>query len=186
MRGGPGGAESDGARQWHHFLVAPCRRLKVRRSRRQHPRCRRPGAPAPEKTLRSLITPLKCGGTSFRHTKISQGWWVGVFSLCGRSPSGAPVSPVLAAPLFASGCAQSHAKHSPGPSDLVIWHDGEIGDVTRNGPVDGAPRTVPSSSGHRNTVLVAALSRTRHPDMDCCTTGLLTYGLCQSASLMAF
>ena len=34
------------------------------------------------------------------------------FPLCGRSPSaGAPVSPVLAAPLFASGCARFHAKH---------------------------------------------------------------------------
>ena len=32
-------------------------------------RCRHPGAPAPENTLRSLITSLKCGGTSFRHTQ---------------------------------------------------------------------------------------------------------------------
>ena len=39
----------------------------------------------------------------------------------------------------------------------------KVGDVKRNGPVYGAPRTVPSSSGHRNTVLVATLSRTRHP-----------------------
>ena len=29
--------------------------------------------------------------------------------------------------------------------------------------MSGAPRTVPSSSGHRNTVLVAALSRTTRP-----------------------
>ena len=36
MRGGPGGAETDDARQWYHFLVTPCRRPKVRRSRRQH------------------------------------------------------------------------------------------------------------------------------------------------------
>ena len=36
------------------------------------------------------------------------------FSLCGRSPAGAPVSPVLAAPLFASGCAQVQTKQSPG------------------------------------------------------------------------
>ena len=57
------------------------------------------------------------------------------FSLCGRSPSGAPVSPVLAAPLFASGCAQVQAKHSPGTFSLVISQE-------RNGPVwrpsDGA------------------------------------------------
>ena len=141
--------------------MTPCRRPKVRRSRRQHSRCRHPGAPAPEETLWSLVTSLKCGGTSFRHTKILSRVVGGCFSLCGRSPSGAPMPPVLAAPLFASGCAQSHAKHSPGPSDLVIWHNGEIGDVSRNGPVYGAPRTVLSSSGHRNTVLVAALSRTR-------------------------
>ena len=63
--------------------------------------------------------------------------------------------------LLADAHNTSHAKHSPGPSDLVTWHNGEIGDATRNGPVDGAPRTVPSSSGHRNTVLAAALSRTR-------------------------
>ena len=38
-----------------------------------------------KKTLRSLITSLKCGGTLFRHTKASQGWWVGVFlSVEGR------------------------------------------------------------------------------------------------------
>ena len=36
------------------------------------------------------------------------------FSFCGRSPSGAPVSPVLAAPLSVSGYAQAHANHSPG------------------------------------------------------------------------
>ena len=57
------------------------------------------------------------------------------FSLCGRSPAGAPVSPVLAAPLFASGCAQVQAKHSPGTFSLVISQE-------RNGPVwrpsDGA------------------------------------------------
>ena len=36
VRGGPGGAETDGAGQWRHFLVAPCLRPKVRRCRRQH------------------------------------------------------------------------------------------------------------------------------------------------------
>ena len=29
MRGGPGGAETDGGRQWRHLLVAPCRRPNV-------------------------------------------------------------------------------------------------------------------------------------------------------------
>ena len=57
--------------------------------------------------------------------------------------------------------AHNHTRTTPrGLPNLVIWHNGEIGDVTRNGPGSGAPRTVPSSSGHRNTVLVAALSRT--------------------------
>ena len=83
-------------------------------------RCRHPGAPAPEKDAaiphhlsqmrRNIVPP---------HKSLSRVVG-GCFSLCGRSPSGAPMSPVLAAPLFASGCAQSHAKHSPGPSDLVI------------------------------------------------------------------
>ena len=105
-------------------------------------RCRHPGAPAPEKDSaipdhisqmrRNIVPPHK------NLTRVVGG----CFSLCGRSPSGAPVSPVLAAPLFASVCAQSHAKHPPGPSDFVIWRDGEIGDGTRNGPVwrpsDGA------------------------------------------------
>ena len=36
VRGGPGGAETDGVGQWRHFLVAPCRRPKVRRCCRQH------------------------------------------------------------------------------------------------------------------------------------------------------
>ena len=55
MRGGPGGAETDGARQWRHFLVAPCRRPKVRRSRRQHSdRCRHP---IPASLLRPLPFP---------------------------------------------------------------------------------------------------------------------------------
>ena len=44
---------------------------------------------------------------------LKGGGWV-FFSLCGRSPAGAPVSPVLAAPLFASGCAQVQTKQSPG------------------------------------------------------------------------
>ena len=59
--------------------------------------------------------------------------------------------------------AHKYRRNTPrGLPNLVLWHNGEIGDVIRNGLVSGAPRTVPSSSGHRNTVLVAALSRTRH------------------------
>ena len=45
----------------------------------------------------------------------------------------------------------------------VIWQNGEIGDVTpaKNGPVVPLGRCPPLRSlGHRNTVLVASLSRT--------------------------
>ena len=149
--------------------MTPCRRPKVRRSRRQHSRCRHPGAPAPEKdsVIPDHLSPKEPsaieGSLDSQSLDLSRVVG-GCFSLCGRSPSGAPVSPVLAAPLFASGCAQVQTKHAPRPfPNLVIWHNGEIGDVTRNGLVSGAPRTVPSSSGHRNTVLVAALSRTTLP-----------------------
>ena len=44
------------------------------------------------------------------------------------------------------------------PLSCVIWHNGEIGDVTTWETPRGAPRTVPSSSGKRNTVLNATLT----------------------------
>ena len=44
------------------------------------------------------------------------------------------------------------------PLSCVIWHNGEIGDVTTWETPRGAPRTVPSSSGKRNTVLIATLT----------------------------
>ena len=70
-------------------------------------RCRHPGAPALEKTLWSMVTSLKPKPP--RVVVVG-----GCFSLCGRSPLGAPVSPCLAAPLFDSGFAQSHAKQPHG------------------------------------------------------------------------
>ena len=64
---------------------------RFRRSRREHPEVAwwlHPGAPAPEKARWSLATSLKLSRAVG-----------GCFSLCGRSPSGAPVSPGMATPL---------------------------------------------------------------------------------------
>ena len=100
------------------------------------------------------------GSLALSNLSISQGWWVGVFlSVEGRPRARLCRLYWRLRCLLAD--AHKYRRNTPrGLPNLVIWHNGEIGDVTRNGLVSGAPRTVPSSSGHRNTVLVAALSRT--------------------------
>ena len=109
-------------------------------------RCRHPGAPAPEKTLRSLITSLKCGGTSFRHTEISQGWWVGVFlSVEGRPRARLCRLYWRLRCLLAD--AHNHTRNIPrGPGVFLILRYGIMANLVmsqgRNGPVwrpsDGA------------------------------------------------
>ena len=99
-------------------------------------RYRHPGAPAPENTLRSLITSLKLPGVVG-----------GCVSLCGRPPSDAPVSPGMVTPPTGSGCAHTHAKHTR--RFLLFWcvicQNGEICDITpaRNGPVAPLGRCPP-------------------------------------------
>ena len=78
------------------FLKRPY--LWFRRCRRQqHSRCRLPCAPAPE------INPVVLNYLSLNFKKGGRR----VLFFCGRSPSGALMSPGLAVPLRVSGCAQT-------------------------------------------------------------------------------
>ena len=101
--------------------------------------CRHPGAPAPENTLRSLIT--------FSQTPKGGEW---VFFFRGRPPSGAPVSPGTAAPLVEVD-AHIQVRNTHGGSFCTgVWYCRMVALVMshQSGTPRGAPRTVPSSSGH--------------------------------------